>query len=201
MRFKPSALKRRASEEIKRDSDLIILSIISALLAGFAIYMNNIPLLIGSMLIGPFFDPILSISVLGILDRNKKKFVEALGSLFFMITLAISAASIQFFLIRYLTDFAISDVTPIGFVESFLVALLLGAVGMLLWMWTKSSSLAAGVSIAIFLVPPLVNIAIGIVFLNFTFIIHYSLLFFINCIGMIIGSFLVLKFFIDKNGG
>ena len=72
MKFKLKDLSKRALDEIKPDEDLIILTIISVLIAGFAIYLNNIPLLIGSMLIGPFFDPILSIVVLGA-DKKKEK--------------------------------------------------------------------------------------------------------------------------------
>ncbi len=63
MKYKLKDLTKRANEEIKADEDLIILTVISILIAGFAVYMDSIPLLIGSMLIGPFFDPILSIVV------------------------------------------------------------------------------------------------------------------------------------------
>lgn len=199
MKFKLKDLSKRAVEEIKPDEDLIILTIISILIAGFAIYMNNIPLLIGSMLIGPFFDPILSIVVLGIEDKKEERVLHAVVSLLLMIVIGVFVGVIQFLIIRYFTNFVPLEVIPLGFIESFIVAILLGAVGMFLWVWPKASNTSAGVSIAIFLVPPLVSISIGIVYCDLVSIAYYSSMFLINCLGILIGAFLVLKFLIRKN--
>ena len=198
MKFKLKELTKRAIEEIKPDQDLIILTIISVLIAGFAIYMENIPLLIGSMLIGPFFDPILSIVVLGASHKDKKV-LHAIVSLLLMVVLGIGVGVIQFLVIRYFTDFTVLEIIPFGFVESFLVAILLGAVGMFLWVWPKTSNTSAGVAIAIFLVPPLVNVSIGLVYCNLESIVYYSSMFLINTLGIIVGSFLVLSFLVRKN--
>jgi uncharacterized hydrophobic protein (TIGR00271 family) len=199
MKFNKGTLLNRAREEIRTDSDLIILTIISALLAGFAIYMDNLPLLIGSMLIGPFFDPILSLVVLGLLGRKKARAIHALGTLLFMITIGIVAVVFQFLIISNVTDFTMLEITNIGHLESFLVALLLGAVGMLLWIWPKASNTSAGVSIAIFLVPPLANVAIGLVYGGILNVLHYASLFILNCLGMVLGGYIILKFLIEKN--
>jgi uncharacterized hydrophobic protein (TIGR00271 family) len=198
MNFKLKDLTKRAVEEIKPDTDLIILTIISVLIAGFAIYMNNIPLLIGSMLIGPFFDPILSIVVLGANHKDDKKVLHAIVSLLLMVVIGIATGIIQFLIIRYFTDFTVLEIIPLGFIESFLVAILLGAVGMFLWVWPKTSNTSAGVSIAIFLVPPLVNVSIGIVYCNLESIVYYFSMFLINTLGILVGSFLVLRYLVKK---
>ena len=202
MKFKLKDLSKRAVEEIKPDTDLIVLTIISILIAGFAIYMDNIPLLIGSMLIGPFFDPILSIVVLGsVKDKEKdKKVLSAVMSLLLLIVISLFAGVVQYLIINYFTDFVPLELIPVGFVESFIVAILLGAVGMFLWVWPKTSNTSAGVSIAISLVPPLVNISIGLVYCDVVGISYYSSIFLINTLGIIIGSFLVLQFLVRKNG-
>ncbi len=199
MKFKLKDLTKRASEEIKPDTDLIILTIISVLIAGFAIYMENIPLLIGSMLIGPFFDPILSIVVLGANKKDDKKVLHAIVSLLLMVVLGIAVGVVQFLIVRYFTDFTVLDIVPFGFLESFLVAVLLGAVGMFLWVWPKTSNTSAGVALAIFLVHPLVNVSIGLVYCNLESIVYYSSLFLINTLGIIVGSFFVLRFLVKKN--
>jgi uncharacterized hydrophobic protein (TIGR00271 family) len=200
MKFKLNDLSKRAVEEIKPDEDLVILTVISVLIAGFAIYMNNIPLLIGSMLIGPFFDPILSIVVLGIEDKKEERVFHAVVTLLLMVFIGIFTAVIQYLFISYFTDFTPLEVIPLGFIESFIVAFLLGAVGMFLWVWPKASNTSAGVSIAIFLVPPLVNVSIGLVYCDMVSIVYYSSMFLINTLGIIIGSFLVLKYLVRKNG-
>jgi uncharacterized hydrophobic protein (TIGR00271 family) len=199
MKFKLKDLTKRAIEEIKPDEDLIVLTIISILIAGFAIYMDNIPLLIGSMLIGPFFDPILSIVVLGSSKKEEKNIWKAVVTLLFMIVIAIFVGVVQFLIIRYFTNFDVLDVIPLGFLESFIVATLLGAVGMFLWVWPKSSNTTAGVAIAIFLVPPLVNVSIGLVYCNLESILYYGSMFLINTLGILVGAFLVLQFLVRKN--
>lgn len=198
MRFKLSDLSKRALEEVKPDTDLIILTIISVLIAGFAIYLDNVPLLIGSMLIGPFFDPILSIVVLGADKKNEKKILDAVLSLVLITVIGIAVGVFQFLFIRFFTDFTVLEVVPLGFVESFIVALLLGGVGMFLWVWPKTSNTSAGVSIAIFLVPPLVNVSIGLVYCDAVTVLYNLSMFLINCLGIIIGSFIVLQFLVRK---
>jgi len=200
MKFKLQDLSKRALDEIKPDEDLIILTIISVLIAGFAIYLNNVPLLIGSMLIGPFFDPILSIVVLGADKKKEKRILDAVLSLILITVIGLAVGVFQFLFIRFFTDFSVLDIIPLGFFESFIVALLLGAVGMFLWVWPKSSNTSAGVSIAIFLIPPLVNISIGLVYCDMVTILYYLSMFLINILGIIFGSYIVLQFLVRKNG-
>ena len=200
MKFKLQDLSKRALDEIKPDEDLIILTIISVLIAGFAIYLDNIPLLIGSMLIGPFFDPILSIVVLGADKKKEKRILDAVLSLILITVIGLAVGVFQFLFIRFFTDFSVLDIIPLGFFESFIVALLLGAVGMFLWVWPKSSNTSAGVSIAIFLIPPLVNISIGLVYCDMVTILYYLSMFLINILGIIFGSYIVLQFLVRKNG-
>jgi uncharacterized hydrophobic protein (TIGR00271 family) len=199
MKFKLKDLTKRAIEEIKPDEDLIILTIISVLIAGFAIYMDNVPLLIGSMLIGPFFDPILSIVVLGSSPKQENKIWHAVASLLLMVIIGLAVGVFQFLLIRYFTDFKVVDVVSSGFLVSFIVAILLGAVGMFLWVWPKTSNTSAGVAIAISLVPPLVNVSIGLVYCNLESILYYGSMFLINTCGILVGSFMVLQFLVKKN--
>lgn len=199
MKFKIKDLTKRAIEEIKPDEDLIILTIISILIAGFAIYMDNIPLLIGSMLIGPFFDPILSIVVLGSSKKGEKNIWKAVVTLLLLIVISLFVGVVQFLIIRYFSDFDVLDIIPLGFIESFIVATLLGAVGMFLWVWPKSSNTTAGVAVAIFLVPPLVNVSIGLVYCNLESILYYGSMFLINTLGILVGAFVVLQFLVRKN--
>jgi hypothetical protein len=150
------------------------------------------------MLIGPFFDPILSIVVLGADKKKEKKILDAVLSLVLITVIGIAVGVFQFLIIRFFTDFTVLEILPSGFVESFIVAVLLGGVGMFLWVWPKTSNTSAGVSIAIFLVPPLVNVSIGLVYCDLVTILYYLSMFLINCLGIIVGSFLVLQFLVNS---
>jgi hypothetical protein len=152
------------------------------------------------MLIGPFFDPILSIVVLGIEHKREERVLRAVMSLLLMIVIGIFTGVVQYLILNYFTDFIPLEVLPLGFIESFIVAVLLGAVGMFLWVWPNASNTSAGISIAISLVPPLVNISIGLVYCDLVSISYYSSMFLINILGIIFGSYVVLQFLIRKNG-
>lgn len=200
MKYKLKDLTKRAKDEIKTDEDLIILTIISILIAGFAVYMDSIPLLIGSMLIGPFFDPILSIVVLGFDHKKDKPAFTAIASLLLITVISIAVGVFQYVLINIFTDFTPVELIPLGFIESFLVAFLLGGVGMFLWVWPKASNTSAGISIAISIVPVLVNISIGLVYCDTLAIAYYTSLYLINILGIILGGLLVLMYLVKKNG-
>ncbi len=198
MKIDLKVLTKRAIEEIKPDDDLIVLTIISSLIAGFAIHMNNIPLLIGSMLVGPFFDPIISIVVLGLGKHRSKNVLHAVGSFLLITFIGLSVATIQFAIFNYFSDVTLLTFNPIANIESFLIALLLGGVGMLLWVWPNTSNTSAGVSIAISLIPPLVNIARGIVGGSMDVVVHSLTTYGVNCLGVVLGAYVVLILFGKK---
>ncbi len=181
----------RAREEIKPDADIIILSIVSAILATFGIILKDNFILLASMLVSPFFDAIISFVVfvkVGDLNGIWKSVKTFL--LIFAIGLITSTAFSALLSINH-------DLTDVSYlpnirIEYFLVALTLGMVGMLLWMWPKMSNTSAGLAIAISLMPPLANVGRSIILLNSTKFFSSVGSFFINVIGIIIGAILVL---------
>lgn len=70
MKISIRKLKERAIEEIKLDADLILLSTLSGLIAAYGIKIDSIFVLIGAMLVAPFFDPIISVVVLMLTDMK-----------------------------------------------------------------------------------------------------------------------------------
>lgn len=184
-------LLKRAKIEIKPDEDLILLSIASGILASFGIFLDDSFVLLGAMLVAPFFDPLISFVVF-LFFKKWKNLLQAVAS-FVLITLISLITSILVFTIvqQY------QDIRQVSFslflqYEYFFIALVLGVIGTLLWMWPKSSNTSAGLSIAISLIPPLANIGRGIVLFDTKIVTEYSVIFILNTIGIIAGALLTI---------
>ncbi|MGI6278386.1 MAG: DUF389 domain-containing protein [Patescibacteria group bacterium] len=193
------SLEKRALEEIKPDQDLILLSIFSALIASFGVKANNIYLIIGSMLVAPFIDPIVSLVVLA-RSGNFKKVFKAICSLFLVIGV-VFATSLIFWLLN-LTNLNLSQVSlppEALLIDNFFVALIIGMISALLWVWPKTSDTSAGIAVAISLVPPIAYATFYLIaqdMVNFTGQINNLI---INFLGIILGAELAMFFYANSN--
>lgn len=193
------SLEKRALEEIKPDQDLILLSVFSALIASFGVKANNIYLLIGSMLVAPFIDPIVSLVVLA-RSGNFKKVLRAASSLFLVVGV-VFITSLIFWLLNS-GGFNSSQVNPPPKplpIDNFLIALIIGIISALLWVWPKTSDTSAGIAVAISLVPPIAYATFYLVaqdMVNFTGQISNLA---INFLGIILGAELVMFFYVKSN--
>lgn len=195
MAGKLDELKDRALKELRTDQDLILLTIFSTLLAAFGVKIANEYVIIGSMLISPLFNPILSILV-PIFAQDKKSFWKSLKSLMIVLFLSFSVA-ILFWLVIYMIggyEVVSTEIFKIS-VDNFLVAMILGIVGMLLWIWPKVYNTGAGVAIAISLVPPIAYSTMYLVYNYYDLSLNYFLAFLVNLFGTLIGGAVVLFFY------
>lgn len=181
----------RAISEIKPDDDLLILTIASAIVASLGVSMGNIAVIIGSMLIAPFFDPIISLVVL-MTAGEMKHVLNALRSFFLITFTAILVSTAVFVILRLFGDIGDYSVSNLLTIEYFAIAMVLGVVGILMWIWPTSSSTTAGISVAISLMPPLAFTAKEIVMLNWNGALSFFLLYLLNAIGIIVGGYLVV---------
>ena len=185
-------LVKRAEEEIKTDEDLIVLTLISSLLAGFGVALGNVFILIGAMLTAPFIEPMISMVVL-FFSGDLKKATKALESMITILVISLMTTFLFFFLYSFidpaLHPFEMITIPPF---EALLIAILLGIVGMLLWIWPKASNTSAGVAIAISLLPPLTTVSLGIVIWDINVVTHSLFMLFVNLLGITFGSYAVL---------
>jgi uncharacterized hydrophobic protein (TIGR00271 family) len=193
-------LEKKAKQKIKLDQDLILLSIISSLIAVFGVKLNNIYILIGSMLISPLFNPVISSAVF-LVSKNYKAWLKSLKSLLISLTISILSSLIFWFLLKFSNQLETFDylLPNITLLDTFGVAVLMGVVGTLLWIWPKIPNTSAGVSISISLVPPIASLAAGLVFNQYDIAIKHSLVLLLNLLGILIGSILTLKFYFQRN--
>jgi uncharacterized hydrophobic protein (TIGR00271 family) len=195
MTEKLEELKSRALKELRTDQDLILLTIFSTLLAAFGVKMANEYIIIGSMLISPLFNPILSILV-PIFVRDKKSFWKSLKSLMIVLSLSFSVA-ISFWLIVYIIggyEVVPTEIFKIS-IDNFVVAIILGMVGMLLWIWPKVYNTGAGVAIAISLVPPIAYTTMYLIYGLYDLSLNYFLAFLVNLVGTLTGGSIALFFY------
>ncbi|MCB9790516.1 DUF389 domain-containing protein [Candidatus Nomurabacteria bacterium] len=192
-------LETKAGEEIALDQDLIILTVIASMLAVLGIKMDSDYILIGAMLVSPLFDPIIS-SAIFLISKNKEKFYKSLKSLVIIVLIGILSSIAMWTFLSFLDHTA----TQAYVLQSFtvfdigLVAFLTGIVGTLLWIWPHRSNTSAGIAIAISLVPPIANIAAGVVSVNLNDAIKYSASLGLNIVGIYLGALLVLEIYVKR---
>jgi uncharacterized membrane protein len=185
-------IEKRAKEEIKLDSDLIILTIIASLLAAFGINMGNNHLITASMLVSPLFNPIIAV-VIFIIEKDRKNIFNAVGTLF-VITILSIVTSISFFYVLKITNFlnAFAYVSPkINIFNVLGISVLIGVVGSLLWIWPKAPNISSGIAIAISLVPPIAKFSAGVILGDYVIALDYLLIYGLNLLGIIASSIVI----------
>ncbi len=192
--FENRKILSRAEDEITLDADFLWLSIIASVLATMAILMDDQYILIGAMLVAPFLDPIISFVGFAILGKLRDA-VLAFVTLMFVYAISIMSAMITYLLaelVGFVPEVVVYEPATGG--EYFVVAILLGIIGSLMWIWPKTSNTLAGLSIGISLVPPLANIGRALALWDVQALNVSAQAFLISLGGVLIGSFLVLYF-------
>lgn len=183
-------LIKRATEEIKADEDLILLSVFAAILSAIGIYFNDTPILIGSMIVSPFFNPIVSFCTL-LWSKNKGKRI-AVRNFVLITVISLLISVVLFSILSFFNIESDSVYEPNLGPEYLFAAVILGMTGTFLWIWPNMSNVGVGVSIAISLIPPLVNISRGLVLADMNMTWKSILAFLLNTVGILIGSLIVL---------
>jgi uncharacterized hydrophobic protein (TIGR00271 family) len=196
--IKTNFLEEKAKDNFKIEQDFILLNIISAIVAVFGLKINSPYILIGSMLISPFFDPIIS-SMVFFVSNNFRDFLQSLKTLLILLLSAVFSSLALWFLLNVagqLENF--NYLLPnISFFDTFIVALLMGVVGTLLWIWPESANAGVGISIAISLVPPIANFTAGIVMNQYSLALQHLSILALNLLGIFLGAFIILKVYFN----
>lgn len=141
---------------IKPSMDLILLMIISTTVALAGLFLDNSPILVGSMILSPLLGPINAVTVNSSLGRLKK--VGQAESVLFLLVLIslVTSVMLTVFLSLFVSLPVNVAITSRTFVTPFdlVVALALGIAGALA-LATKLPEALVGVAVAAALVPPL----------------------------------------------
>jgi len=198
MRRKLEAFRKKAVYETKADQDLILLTILSSALASYGIKMGNVYVLIGSMLISPIFQPIISTIILAFLEV--KPFLKALKSLIITFIVAFAVSIFIWMTVLGIEQVSVAHNLPDILInwDTFTVAFLIGITGMLLWIWPHVENTSVGIAIGISLVPPIAYTSYGIVSFDWSYALSSFKLFMINLVGIILGVCAVILIYSNR---
>ena len=166
----------------------------SVIIASVGLNINSTAVIIGAMLISPLMGPIMGLGLsLGINDT--KLLTASARNLLVMVLVSLLAASL-YFLISPLnlvnpTELAARTRPTIYDV---LVALFGGLAGIVESSRKEKGTVLSGVAIATALMPPLCTAGYGLAKLNIAYFLGAMLLFLINCVFIILATYIMTKY-------
>jgi len=183
------------------DADFFIMIILAVAMATFGVIIDNIPVVIGSMLIAPMLYPILATS-LGIVIADNKAISRSFLSILSAIGISLVVATIiGLFFGRDLGlehNTILNNVHPTIITSA--IAIIAGFAGTFAMLIPSMNETLPGVAIAVTLIPPLSIAGIGIANFDWSLIASSLLIFLINVIGIIFAGMIVFSLmrFYDK---
>ena len=168
--------------------------VFSIIIASVGLNVNSIPVIIGAMLISPLLGPIFGIGLgLGINDTGLLK--SSLKNILVMMSISL-VASFLYFLI---TPLNLSNPTELlartnPTIYDVLIALFGGFAGIFELSRKEKGTVFSGVAIATALMPPLCTAGFGLANGNLVYFIGALYLFTINCIFIILATYLTVKY-------
>lgn len=161
-----------------------------ALIALFGILLDNIALLIASMIIAPLIQPIMN-AAYAFVSGSHRIGMRSLGSFMVSVTVVIMVGLIGGLLLRQISvpldERLFISFTPEP-LSGMIIAIFGGMFATLGVFSHRIESIVSGVGLAVSLMPPLVVIGLG-VWLGWTGIeIHAATIFLMNVVGILIGS-------------
>lgn len=189
---KSKAIENLICESTPRQ-DFFLLVILSVLMATFGLLINNVAIIIGSMLIAPMLYPIISLS-LGIIMADSKlisrSFYTVIKSSAFGI--AVSTLVTLFFNSSFQMNTEIASRTETSMVY-FCVAFIAGLAASFALIKPHLSETLPGIAISVAIIPPLAVTGIGIARFDWNIISSSFLLFLTNIAGIIFASMFVFS--------
>ena len=151
--------------------------------------MNNVAVIIGGMILAPLMIPLLSIS-LSLVSGSLHGLLRSLRILAISIILTLSLSAIltlalsQYDVITWIPE----QITPGVYI---FIAFCSGLAGAFAWVKKNLSSSAAGVAIAVSLLPPLCASGIGMALGQFVLVRNSLVIFGANLVGICMAGFIV----------
>jgi uncharacterized hydrophobic protein (TIGR00271 family) len=180
--------------DIRADNSYLGMAIISSLIATFALLIDDLAVLIGSMLIAPFLTPALGVGM-GIIKGDSDLFKRGLLNLTIGVIVGIIGSIIiaAVFPIKELSE-AITDRSAPTLVQ-LAIAVLAGGAAAFSYAYRKIRAVLSGAFVALALVPPISIIGIGVAFLDWDLVGGAALLLLANVIGLTLAAVLVFFLF------
>lgn len=172
---------------------------IAIVIASVGLNVNSIPVVIGAMLISPLMGPIFGLGLgLGVNDIQLLK--SSGKNLLIMVCISLTASFIYFLV----TPLSLTNPTELlartnPTIYDVLIALFGGFAGIFEQCRKEKGTVFAGVAIATALMPPLCTAGFGLASGNFSWFLGAIYLFCINCIFIMLATYVSVKYFKFKS--
>jgi uncharacterized hydrophobic protein (TIGR00341 family) len=179
---------------LRPSGDIITMLVVATLVALAGLFLDNVAIVIGAMLLSPLLGPLNAVTVNAVLG-DFRSVLRAEMSLFILIFVAIGAAAAITFLVSAFVPLGLTGQilqrTDVSVLDV-LVALLLGVAGGLALL-TKLPEILVGVAVAVALIPPATVAGISIAFGRQDLFVGSFLLTLSNVFGLKVGEMLTIK--------
>ena len=193
---KNSAIERLIADSSPRH-DFFFMSVLAILMATFGLLIDNVAVVVGSMLIAPLLSPVVSIS-LGIVMSDAELIFRSLFTVLKALVLSIPAATVVTLLFAFstasqkeMTWNLVSGMEPSIIYAS--IALVAGCAASFALIKPQLNAALPGVAISVALIPPLAATGIGLAQLNPNLTANSFLLFLINTVCIVFASLIVFS--------
>lgn len=164
------------------------------ILASVGLNVNSTAVIIGAMLISPLMGPIFGIG-LGLGTEDTTLIKSALKNLLVMVLISLTAATLYFLI----TPLKLANPTELmartnPTIYDVMIALVGGLAGIFEMSRKEKGTVLSGVAIATALMPPLCTAGYGIASGSIACVAGALYLFFINCIFIILATFVMVKY-------
>ena len=194
----------RVIEGSTPNQDFFLMVILSILTATFGLIVDNVAVIIGSMLIAPILYPILSLS-LGIIISDFKLIGRSLKTISKSIVLGVTASNIAALLFTTQIDsLGSSEIVSRAYpsLTYVIIAILAGFAASFALVKPQLNETLPGIAISVAIIPPLAVTGIGVAKLNLSIISGSFLLFLVNLLGVIFASmitFSLMNFYAQRS--
>ena len=180
---------------VKFRLDLWAMILISSTVALIGLFLNNVTLIIGAMLLAPLLGPVISFSFNVAVARPKKMLKAAVNGFTLIVSAVLISALLTFIASNFMDLEMTEEIALRTEVSAFMLvlAILLGIAGGVA-MSSDLSGMLVGVAVAAALIPPAAVAGIGIAFVDYEMFSGASILLASNIIGLILGVMIVLFF-------
>lgn len=193
-RSKSEAVKKLIAESTP-DKDFFFMVILSVLMATFGLLLQNVPVIIGSMLIAPILSPTLSLA-LGVVIADghliSRSFFTIVKSLAFAVFLS---TVIALFFLPFVDTEAFSRTYQQwdAFFVYFSVAAIAGLAASFSSVAPHINAILPGSAIAVTLIPPMAAMGVGMATFDWDIISGSFLVFVINVLGIVFAAMVMFS--------
>jgi len=184
-------LLSEAKKYTKVDVPKLTLTVVAGLIALIGLFLNNIAIIIGAMLLSPILGPIYSFSINSALGKIKDS-LKALFELLSFVGVVVSFSALLTFVLRIMFPLEIGSEIILRSKPSLIYVIMTILLGFaaIMAMAMDIPEILAGIAIAAAVLPPSVVVGIAIGTLNLKMFLGSMLLTLENILGLLIGSLL-----------